>query len=80
MSKGATYLVEHLQDSDSGQSGEPTNTAINRAMNHHLNLYDWYGQPGNELRFTRFFKGMESGGKRFLPPDDVLKGVYGYFM
>lgn len=71
--KGAAYLTETILDKNTTQSGEPTDTSLNRAFHMSSNLFEWYEQPENSLRFKRFSSAMD-GARRVSPPEAVLQG------
>lgn len=71
MPKSGVYLEEALADPVTGDSGEVTHTAFNRAFNTDSSLWDWYETPENEHRHKRFGMAMR-GVAALQPPDAIL--------
>ncbi|GJE87393.1 S-adenosyl-L-methionine-dependent methyltransferase [Phanerochaete sordida] len=71
--KAAAYLAETLLDSNTAQSQEPTQTALNLAFRTDLPAWEWLESKGNEHRLARFAIAMD-GSKNVAPPSAILEG------
>lgn len=73
--KAAASLQETLLDPKTAFSQEPTETALNVAMNTKKNLWEWYEEKGNEQRLVRFGH-MMNGMKHAAPHSTIVEGGY----
>jgi hypothetical protein len=62
-----------LSDPEWSNSGEPTQTALNKAFNTTLSAFEWNALPENAYRRKLFGIGM-TGVQNIAPPDAILKG------
>ncbi|KAF5365406.1 hypothetical protein D9757_011662 [Collybiopsis confluens] len=69
--KGAAYIQDVVTNRNG--SDDELNSPLNRAFGTNLDLFSWYGQPNNKLRFKRFGMAMDAS-RRMSPPGAVLKG------
>ncbi|EMD38853.1 hypothetical protein CERSUDRAFT_92888 [Gelatoporia subvermispora B] len=56
--EASANMSETLLDSRTAYSNEPTQTAFNRAFQRNADLFEWYKQPENEHRRSRFNTAM----------------------
>lgn len=69
----ATALVSCLQDPNLKLSEEPTDAPFNKAFKFPRDVFDFYEQPGQEYRRSRFGVAMQ-GVSAMFPPEAILKG------
>ena len=66
-------MLDTLTDPEFAFSGEPTRTPFNKAFNFDGTIWDFFEQPENKMRETRFGVGMEAA-RRIENPANILKG------
>ncbi|EMD39709.1 hypothetical protein CERSUDRAFT_112014 [Gelatoporia subvermispora B] len=71
--KAAAVTQDHLMDPSTAFSDEPNQLPIQRAMHTNKALFEWYDEPGNELRRRRFNIAMKESVK-FEVPGAILQG------
>lgn len=73
--KGAAYILEHLQDPKTAFGENPSETPMMRAFGYCGDVWTWFEEPENTLRFKRFGAAMK-GVSSVQPPHAILKGTH----
>jgi len=48
--KAASYILEHLTDTNAKELDDPTNVPLSYAFKHHENAWSWFELPENEMQ------------------------------
>ena len=72
--KCSVWLPETILDKKTGSSGEPNETAFNRAFNTPMPIFPWWELPENAVRLKRFTLGMQ-GTQNMASPGAILEGA-----
>lgn len=75
MFKSAPHVAGVLVDPKTALSGEPNETAFNKAFNTDLTTWAWLEQPGQEYRLRVTGLGM-NGVKVMQPANAILSGMF----
>jgi len=73
MLKASAYLAETLMDPIMSVGDGPQFAPLTLAFNTKKPIFDWFEEPGNEMRLIRFTAAMK-GVASADPPDAILRG------
>ncbi|KAI0320587.1 O-methyltransferase [Amylostereum chailletii] len=71
--RSATAFSDTILEASTQSSGNPTESAFNRAFSTDLEIFSWYESPENRDRLVRFSMAMD-GARRLSPPKAILRG------